>query len=285
MVYIEKNAPSFGLEIGHQGFKAIHQQTSDYQEILVAETQRYGRALFLDGVIQSSAADEAIYHEMLVHPALAHADDAQDILVVGAGEGATLRELLKHKSVRHIDAVEIDGAMIRAAKEHLPAWHKGAFADDRVRVLECDILEHLAATGADAYDIIIVDLTDPITPDGEFCPDSLTFNGPFLAQLKKALRPDGCIAMQVGECAAALAQPLAVLGGQFGSVQLYSVPIPSFHSNWAFILLAEGDHAWAQHNTQAALTGLEQLPSVYFSRLAYLLAAEQADRFFAAPSQ
>jgi len=282
MVYYEQNAASFGLKIGHPDFKIVHQQTTEFQGILIAETQKYGRALFLDGVIQSTEADEGIYHDMLVHPVMAHVKAARKILVAGAGEGASLRELLKHSSVEHIDAVEIDGGMIRAAKEHLPSWHKGAFADDRVTVLEADIFDHLETTGSDAYDGIIVDLTDPIDADGEFCADSLIFNKDFLKLLQTALKPGGCMVVQAGERLSALGQVLPLLKRQFSWVQPYSVFVPSFYGNWTFLLLADEDKSSPQRGIEAALTAQESLSCGYFSRLAYLHAAEQADRFFTA---
>jgi len=284
MVYFEKNSATFGLEIGHPNFKIVHQEATEFQEILIGETQRYGRALFLGGVIQSTQVDEAIYHEMLVHPVIAHAKTARNILVAGAGEGASLRELLKYKSVTKIDAVEIDGGMISAARNHLSEWHCGAFDDARVTVYEADIFEHLNVVGADAYDCIIVDLTDPIDADGEFYADSLTFKPAFLDLLQSALRAGGCIVMQAGERLAALGGMLPTLEQRFTWVQPYSVFVPSFHSNWAFLLLADEDKTAGDPTDSTALVGQDALPCRYFSELAFAHAAEQADRFFKAQS-
>jgi len=281
MVFFEKNSASFGLEIGHPEFEVIHQITTEFHEILIGETQKYGRALFLDGVIQSTEADEAIYHEMLVHPVMVHTQNAEKVLVAGAGEGASLRELLKHTSATQIDAVEIDGGMIRAARAHLPNWHKGAFDDARVSVFEADIFDHLSAAGSAAYDAILVDLTDPIDEDGEFCADSLTFKPEFLTLLQTALKPGGVIVMQAGERLAGLGQMLPKLRQRFTWVQPYSVFVPSFHGNWTFLLLATEEKSGRKQEIEAKLQELEQLQLSYFSRLAYLHAAEEAERFFA----
>ena len=283
MVFFEKNSATSGLKVGHPNFQVIHQETTDFQEILIGETQEYGRALFLDGIIQSTAADEAIYHEMLVHPVVAHAKTARNILVAGAGEGASLRELLKHRSVAQIDAVEIDGSMTRAAQKHLQSWHCGAFEDERVTVYETDIFDHLAAVGSDVYDCIIVDLTDPIGPDGEFCTDSLIFDTDFLKLLKLALRPGGCVVMQAGELLPPLGVTLPALRQQFSWVQPYSVFVPSFHGNWTFILLSLEDGLAAKQEIEIKLKALEQVPHSFFSTATFLHAEEEADRFLASP--
>ncbi len=280
VIYYEKNPASFGLKIGHLGFREIHRETTGFQEILIGETARYGRALFLDGVIQSSQADEAIYHDMLIHPVMAHTRNGRRILVAGAGEGASMRELLKHTTVKTIDAVEIDGGMIGAAKAHLPSWHQGAWDDSRVSVIEADIFDHLAKPSANNYDAIIIDLTDPIDDAGDFCADSLTFKPAFLDAAQAALAPGGCIVMQVGERLPGLKGVLANLRNRFKWVQPYSVFVPSFHSNWTFFMMSNEDRRHSAEAIHAKLTALEALGTPYFSCLAYQLAAEQADRFF-----
>ena len=284
MEFFEKNSATSGLKIGHPNFEVIHQCTTGFQEIIIGETEQYGRALFLDGIIQSTEADEAIYHEMLVHPGIAHTKTARNILVAGAGEGASLRELLKHASVVKIDAVEIDGGMVQAAQNHLPGWHCGAFEDERVTVYETDIFDHLAAAGADAYDYIIVDLTDPIDPDGEFCAESLIFDSAFLRMLQDALRPGGCVIIQAGELLPALAQVLPALKQQFSWVRPFSVFVPSFHGKWTFLLLAAEDKSAERQEIEIRLKALEQLPRRYFSGEAYLQASKEADVFFASLS-
>ena len=91
--------------------------------------------LVIDGDTQSSQADERIYHEALVHPALASLDDRSEILILGGGEGATLREVLRREDVRRATMVDIDGEVVELAKRYLPEWSAGAFEDPRARVI------------------------------------------------------------------------------------------------------------------------------------------------------
>ncbi|MBL4787649.1 MAG: methyltransferase domain-containing protein [Kordiimonadaceae bacterium] len=279
--YFEKNADAFGVEIGHLDFKPILAATTDFQEILIADTRKYGRALFLDGIIQSTEADEGMYHEMLVHPVLAHVGLPAKILVAGAGEGASLRELLRHPSVQEIDAVEIDAGMIKAAREHLPSWHRGAFDDTRVTIIEADIFDHLEGFKG-GYDAIVVDLLDPIDDDGAFDANCLMFNDCFLSLLKSALNPGGCIVMQIGERTSALKGIFPKLKTFFHWLKPYSVLVPSFHENWTFLLLAAEDKSAYGDAVETAMTDTQKLPTSYFSPLAFKFAAEQAAHFFKA---
>ncbi|PCI62900.1 MAG: hypothetical protein COB37_06185 [Kordiimonadales bacterium] len=277
--YFEKNADVFGLELGHLDFEPVHTEQTAYQKILIADTRKYGRALFLDGIIQSTEADESMYHEMLIHPVLAHANCPAKILVAGAGEGASLRELLRHPFVQEIDAVEIDASMMMAARNHLTKWHRGAFDDNRVRLIEADIFDHLDGLKG-GYDAIVVDLLDPIDETGAFDADCLMFDDRFLQLLKSALNPGGCIVMQIGERKMDLADVFPKLRSYFSWLKPYSVLVPSFHENWTFMLLAEEDRSADEGAVETAMSDTQKLPTSYFSPLAFKFAAEQADRFF-----
>ena len=101
-----------------------------FQDVAVIRTAAFGKMLVLDGDTQSSQADEKIYHESLVHPALAAAGDRSEILILGGGEGATLREVLRRRDVRRCTMVDIDGDVVDLSKRYLPEWSAGAF-DDR----------------------------------------------------------------------------------------------------------------------------------------------------------
>ena len=132
---------------------------TSFQDVLIVDSANYGRMLVLDGSVQSAELDEALYHEVLVHPAmLAHRDPA-DILIVGGGEGATCREVLKHRSVRTVTMVDIDGDAVELCKTHLSQWHQGSFDDPRVRLVIEDGRRFLEKTRR-RFDVAVIDVVD-----------------------------------------------------------------------------------------------------------------------------
>lgn len=133
---------------------------SKYQEIIIADLEDFGRCLILDGYIQSSEADEFIYHESLVHPAMILHPFPRKVLIVGGGEGAALREVLKHNTVEEIIMVDIDRDVIELSREYLPMMHKNAFSNPKVKVLIADGKKYIEET-SERFDVIILDLTDP----------------------------------------------------------------------------------------------------------------------------
>src|SRR3990172_12876857 len=111
---------------------------TQYQHIELLETFDYGLMLLLDGYIQSTQVDEFIYHEAIVHPALCAHPNPNNILVIGGGEGATLREVLRHSTVERAVMVDIDRELVDTSREYLSAWHQGAFDDPRVTLIYDD---------------------------------------------------------------------------------------------------------------------------------------------------
>ena len=165
---------------------------SDFQDIMIFESETHGRVMLLDGVVQITEADEFVYQEMLTHvPLLAHGA-AKRVLIIGAGDGGVLRRVLQHKCVERAVMVEIDGEVIRLAKEHLP--------DDRRRCLERSARRgdrrrrhRLREAGAGcSFDVVIVDSTDPIGV-GE-----VLFTDEFYANCARLLTPRGLVVNQCG---------------------------------------------------------------------------------------
>ena len=112
--------------------RTIVETQTKFQHVEIMETGAYGKVLVLDGRIQSSQGDEFIYHEALVHPGMLAAEAApRSGLVIGGGEGATLREMLRYPSMTHAVMVDIDGEVVDLCKKHLPEMHQGAFDDPR----------------------------------------------------------------------------------------------------------------------------------------------------------
>lgn len=134
-----------------------------YQHVIIAELEDFGKALILDGLIQSAQVDEYIYHESLVHPAMVTNSNPSRVLILGAGEGASIREVIKYRCVKEVDAVDIDEELIRYVKEYLPEFHNGSFNDHRVREIYTDAVHYVksALSSGRKYDVVIMDLTDP----------------------------------------------------------------------------------------------------------------------------
>ena len=130
-----------------------------FQEYLFFQSKMHGVCISLDGDIQSCESDEGIYHESLVHPAMLAHPNPQTVLIMGGGEGATAREVLRHKSVKKVVMVDIDEEFVELCKEHIPSWGADAFADERLELLYMDINVYLKEC-KEKFDIVIGDLID-----------------------------------------------------------------------------------------------------------------------------
>ena len=162
---------------------------SPFQRVRILESNKYGKMLALDDMVMTTEKDEFHYHEMISHPALFTIGSAKNILVIGGGDGGTVREVLRHPSVEKVTMVEIDGAVIDACKEHLPAI-AASFDHPKLELIVDDGIEFLKNASAGAYDLIIVDGSDPVGPaEGLFsvsfytnCYNALKENGILVAQ-------------------------------------------------------------------------------------------------------
>ncbi|MGJ7516598.1 polyamine aminopropyltransferase [Pseudomonas baetica] len=171
--------------------KLLHEVRTEHQHLVIFENPRMGRVMALDGVIQTTEADEFIYHEMLTHvPILAHGA-AKRVLIIGGGDGGMLREVAKHRSVEHITMVEIDGTVVDMCKEFLPNHSKGAYDDPRLNLVIDDGMRFVATT-TEKFDVIISDSTDPIGP-GE-----VLFSENFYQACHRCLNEGGILVTQNG---------------------------------------------------------------------------------------
>lgn len=177
-----------GVALSLEIMETLYSKKSKFQQIDLYQTRHHGKMLVLDGIIQLTEFDEFTYQEMLAHvPLFAH-PDPKNILVIGGGDGGILREIGRHDLVESIDFCEIDEDVIRVAKEFLPQLACG-FDDPRV-VVHIGDGNAFVNNKTNAYDVIIVDSSDPIGP-GE-----VLFQKPFYQGLKNALKPGGIIATQ-----------------------------------------------------------------------------------------
>jgi spermidine synthase len=166
--------------------------TSDFQDIMIFESETHGRVMMLDGVVQITEADEFSYQEMIAHvPLLAHGD-AKRVLIIGAGDGGVLRRVLQHRNVERAVMVEIDGEVIRLAKEFLPRIAGDAWSDPRAEVLVADGIDYVRKAPDASFDVVIVDSTDPIGV-GE-----VLFTDEFYANCARLLTARGLVVNQCG---------------------------------------------------------------------------------------
>jgi spermidine synthase len=166
--------------------------TSAFQDIIVFESHTHGRVMLLDGVVQITEMDEFVYQEMIAHvPLLAHGA-ARRVLIIGAGDGGVLKRVLQHRTVERAVMVEIDGEVIRLAREFLPGIAGDAWTDPRAEVIVGDGIDHVRQAAPGSYDAIIVDSTDPIGV-GE-----VLFTDEFYANCARILSDRGVIVNQCG---------------------------------------------------------------------------------------
>jgi spermidine synthase len=165
---------------------------SGFQDIMVFESETHGRVMLLDGVVQITEADEFVYQEMLTHvPLLAHGA-AKRVLIIGAGDGGVLRRVLQHRTVEQAVMVEIDGEVIRLAKQYMPGIAGEAWSDARAEVIVGDGIDYVRQASAGSFDVVIVDSTDPIGI-GE-----VLFTEEFYANCARLLTEHGLVVNQSG---------------------------------------------------------------------------------------
>ncbi len=216
-----------GMRVSLKVKKVVFSAKTKYQNLAIYDTVQFGRTLVLDNIIQTSEKDEYIYHESLVHvPMFAH-PNPERVLIVGGGDGGSLREVLRHPTVKEATLVDIDGEVIDAAQKYLPAWSVG-FSDPRTKVIVGDGLKHVAEA-KEKYDVVIVDATDPIGPG------VVLFTFEFYESVKKALRPGGLMSAQTE---APIVEPDLVrsildnVRKVFPETRLYTSPMPSYPGGW-----------------------------------------------------
>ncbi len=233
LYYVEQHSPS--MRFAYRVRRPIFSGRTRFQKVDIVELEVFGKTVFLDEKIQSAAVDEYIYHESLVHPALVAHPAPRRVFVAGGGEGATLREILRHNTVERAVMVDIDGEFVDLCRVHLPEWHQGAFDDPRVEVIHDDARKYLFDT-EEVYDVVISDLTEPL----EEGPSQLLFTREFYAGVQERLAPDGMLVVQsasadpvYADFVASIARTLEEL---FPVVRVYWAFVFSFQMPWSFVV-------------------------------------------------
>jgi spermidine synthase len=237
--WIEDDSTTPGEQVRIECVREIFRARSPFQQVRIVETVRYGRALLLDGKTQSAESDEALYHETLVHPALLHAAaPPRRVAILGGGEGAPLREALRHRAIERATMVDIDRVVVEGCGRHLPEWNAGAFADPRAEVAIGDAKEWVES-GGEPLDAVIGDLTDP----GEEGPAEALYAPAFFRSVRDRLAPGGVGVFQCGwavpqQARRGFAPVVAILRALFPLVVPYALHVPSFAGPWGFVLFA-----------------------------------------------
>ena len=211
----------------------VYSGKTKYQKVDILITYTYGKCLVLDGKIQSSECDEWIYHEALVHPAMLTHDDPKRVAIIGGGEGATLREVLRH-NVEQVVMVDLDEELVNLCRKYLPEWNKGAFDDPRVRLLFMDGRKFLEETDEE-FDVIILDLTDPVPGT----PSVFLYTKEFYSAVEKRLSDGGLMVTQATSTFYSLdvfATIYNTIASVFPIARGYHAYVPSFEAMWGFVI-------------------------------------------------
>ena len=217
----------------HRIKKVIYSGRTEFQSIEIVDTRSFGICLVLDGKIQSSERDEFIYHEALVHPAMISHKCPKTVFIAGAGEGATLREVLAHKTVKRVVMVDIDRQVIDICRRFLSLFHQGSFADSRLELHFTDARRYLQDTN-EIFDVVIIDLVEPLE-EGPAC---LLYTQEFYQVVKDRLNPEGIMSVQSGASGWTNLQNFTAiintLKSVFAIVCPYQAYVPSFVDLWGF---------------------------------------------------
>lgn len=228
--FTENHSPNvtFSMKVDEH----LYTGKSEFQKIDVLQTTEFGRILTLDGLVMVTEKDEFIYHDMITHVAMATNPSIKKVLVIGAGDGGTVRELTKYDSIEHIDMVEIDKMVVDVCKVYLPQT-ASKLEDPRVHLHYEDGLKFIRSKN-DEYDLIIVDSTDP------FGPGEGLFTKEFYGNCYKALNEEGILVNQhespfYEEDALGMQRAHQRIIGFFPICKVYQVHIPTYPSgHWLF---------------------------------------------------
>ena len=220
------------LQIRYRLKEIVFQHQSSYQHVMIADSHDFGRMLVLDGVVQTTSVDGFIYNEMITHVPLTLHPNPRNVLIIGGGDCGAAREAVKYPEVERIDMVEIDEWVVKACLEHLPEV-SGRLSDPRVRFLFRDGVEFVKEQ-TDAYDVVIIDSSDPIGPAEQL------FHSEFYRNVHRVLKDDGLMVCQSQSPifhADVMRQTYSRIRALFPITRLYTAVVPTYPGGlWSFTL-------------------------------------------------
>lgn len=212
----------------------IFDRETELQRVTLVRTRAFGRALFLDSILNSAESDEFIYHEGIVHPAMLRAAQRRRVLVIGGAEGGTLREVLRYPEVELAVMVDIDRELVELCRQHLADIYGDPWSDPRTRLFFGDGRNYIEESSG--FDVIILDLNE--ARDGG--PAQRLFTREFYSAVRGALAPGGVVSVQAEWITSDFHRQLtSTLRGVFAGVRPQEVNIPSFLLGEAFNICCE----------------------------------------------
>ena len=229
--YKEITPAGFGIAIKQK--EVLFSEQSKFQKVEIIDSDsELGKILTLDDLMMTTEGDEFYYHEMISHIPMMHHKNPESVLVIGGGDGGTVREVLKHSSVKRVVLCEIDGMVIDACKKYLPSISCG-LSDPRVEILVEDAIEYIKDK-KNEFDIVLIDSTDPMGP-GEGL-----FTEEFYTNVKNSLKKGGIVAAQSESPVVnknEIKKMYKLLKQVFPICAAYTSPIPTYPGGywaWAF---------------------------------------------------
>jgi spermidine synthase len=227
MRYFVENEPTSPINYRYRVKRILYRGRSRFQKILVFESPYHGRILALDDIVQLTTREEHLYHEVLVHPIMQAHPNPRHVLIIGGGDGGSLREVLKYPSVERVVECELDERVVEVAKKYFPKL-AASYGDPRAQVIHADGRRFLKES-RDLFDAIILDLTDPIGPAKplfqetfyRLCANHLDVKG-FLSAQTESLHFHSHTVRGVRQA----------LGRIFPIVSVASIPLAMYPGNW-----------------------------------------------------
>ncbi len=213
-------------------YKTLHREKSQYQDISVIETHQFGKMLVIDGTVQTTEGDEFVYHEMLVHVPMFTHDNPEKVLVIGGGDGGSIKEILKHPNVKKIVLVEIDERVVQVSKKYLPEISYG-INDPKVDVVFADGIQYVKEN-KNEFDVILIDSTDPVGPAVGL------FSKEFYSAVFACLKQDGIMCAQTESPflnSSLIGKIYKDIHSIFPITKLFLASIPTYPSGlWSFTI-------------------------------------------------
>jgi len=228
--FTENQTKSFGIKA--KVTKGLHSEQTNFQKLDMIKTEEFGNMLVLDGMVMTTEKDEFVYHEMIVHVPLFTHPNPKKVLVVGGGDGGTIREVLKHPSVEKVVQVEIDDKVVEYSKQYLPKI-SCEYDNPRAELIIGDGFMHIL-NSENEYDVILVDSTEPVGPAANL------FTKGFYAGIAKALKEDGIFVAQTDNPwfkAELIRNAIRDTREIFPVARIYTCNIPTYPSGmWTFTI-------------------------------------------------
>lgn len=234
--WLSDSEEEYGFQVHWKVKSLLHREKSAFQEISVIETEGFGRALVLDGIVQTTERDGWIYNEMITHIPLAAHPNPSVVCIIGGGDCGAVRETVKYPAVKRVDMVEIDPRVVSVCRKFLPSIAGEGDPDPRIHFLYKDGAAFVKEKKKE-YDVFIVDSSDPVGPA------KVLFEEPFYRDVHRALKDDGIMVCQ-SESPVFHPQVLTkvhrTLKTLFPYVHTYLATIPTYPGGiWSFTLASK----------------------------------------------